>query len=77
MGIKAAVSTAVFPTGGYLTLSISENGAEAVVETNSVAMLLLHCIDAGLRYIGPNAQNVGEVGDFNGFHFLLPLGVSD
>jgi hypothetical protein len=57
------VSASVLSTFGDAMASGAENGDEAVFQLDRGAELLAHLVQANLGNVGPNAQNIGNVGD--------------
>ena len=62
MRVEAAIPALVFPIGIDLRGSVAKHGAKAVLYEDLVAKLQFNRVDPRLRYISPNAQQIGKIG---------------
>jgi hypothetical protein len=72
MRVESLISASVLPGGCNLSRCIAEDGAEPILYPNGGAKFLFDCIDASLRDIRPDAQDVREICDFDHVHLTLP-----
>jgi hypothetical protein len=63
--IEAIVSAPILPGGRDLPICVSEDRAEPVFYPDRIAILLFDGLYAGLRCVGPDAQEVREIRDLN------------
>ena len=63
---KACVSAPVFAPLGDAMLGGAEDGDETVFQLDRGTELLAHLIQPNLGHVGPDAQDVGYVGDVDG-----------
>ena len=68
MRVKPVISTFVFPAQRDLARCVAEDGAELMLYSNLVAKFFIHGIDASLRRVCPDAQNIGEIGNLDRAH---------
>jgi hypothetical protein len=72
MRVEPLISASVLPGGRDLSRRIAEDGAEPMLYPDGGAEFFFDCIDASLRDIRPDAQDVGEICDFDHVHLTLP-----
>lgn len=76
MPAESFITAAIRPGRRNLRGGVAEHGTEPMFDPHRSAKFLFDRLDARLRDIGPHAQNVGEVGNFDLAHrtFLVQDG---
>jgi hypothetical protein len=73
MRVESFISPAVFPVRSNLPFCIAEDGAEPLLYSDSVDKFFFDCMDASLRRVSPDAQDVREICDLNQAHLTFPV----
>ena len=68
MGVEARIAAFVFPRRCDLCGGVAEHRAKALLDAHRVTEFLFDGVDACLRDVGPDAQDVGKVLDLDGAH---------
>ena len=65
MRTEAFITAAILPDRRNLRGGVAEHGTEPMFDPHRCAEFLFDRLDARLRDVGPHAQNVREVGNFD------------
>jgi hypothetical protein len=70
MRVEPVISAFVIPSRGDLTGGIAEDGAELMLYLNGVAKLFFDRIDASLRGVCPDTQDIRKIGNLDRAHLI-------